>query len=54
MDSGPFGLAHGALRITGHLERSDHGNGAINIVAGRLAALRVASQPDRIRGRDFR
>lgn len=48
------GLAHGALRITGHLERSDRGGGAINVVAGRLAPLRVAAQPERLRGRDFR
>ena len=48
-----IGLAYGALRITGHLERSDHGDGAINIVAGRLAALRVDAQPRRIRSRDF-
>jgi error-prone DNA polymerase len=47
-------LAHGALLITGHLERSDHGGGAINVVAGRLAPLRVPARPDRIRGRDFR
>jgi error-prone DNA polymerase len=47
-------LAHGALMITGHLERSDRGGGAINVVAGRLAPLRVAAQPGRIRGRDFR
>jgi error-prone DNA polymerase len=49
-----IGLTHGALRITGHVERSDHGGGAINIVAGRLAPLRVAAQPEHIRGRDFR
>jgi error-prone DNA polymerase len=48
------GLAHGALRITGHLERSDHGGGALNVVAGRLAPLRVEAHPDRLRGRDFR
>jgi error-prone DNA polymerase len=48
------GLAHGALRITGHLERSDHGGGALNVVAGRLAPLRVEAKPERIRGRDFR
>jgi error-prone DNA polymerase len=48
------GLAHGALRITGSLERSDHGGGAINIVAGRLEPLRVAAQPAHLRGRDFR
>jgi error-prone DNA polymerase len=47
-------LNHGALRITGHLERSDHGAGAINIVAGRLEPLRVAAQPSNLRGRDFR
>jgi hypothetical protein len=28
--------------------------GALNIVAGRLAALRVTAQPGRIRSRDFR
>jgi error-prone DNA polymerase len=44
----------GALRIIGHLERSDHGRGSINIVAGRLEPLRVAAQPERMRGRDFR
>jgi error-prone DNA polymerase len=49
-----IGLTHGALRITGHVERSDHGGGAINIVAGRLAPLRVPAQPGHIRGRDFR
>ncbi|HEV2344608.1 MAG TPA: error-prone DNA polymerase [Actinocrinis sp.] len=77
-----IGLAHGALRITGSLERSDHTDsdsagsdsagsdsadsdradsgragrrgGAINIVAGRLAPLRVAAQPEHLRGRDFR
>ncbi|MBR7831212.1 error-prone DNA polymerase [Actinospica sp. MGRD01-02] len=49
-----IGLMHGALRITGSLERSDHGGGALNIVAGRLAPLRVAAQPSRLRGRDFR
>ncbi|MBS2964087.1 hypothetical protein KGA66_13600 [Actinocrinis puniceicyclus] len=48
------GLAHGALRITGHLERSDGRGGALNIVAGRLAPLRVAAQPGNLRGRDFR
>ena len=48
------GLAHGALRITGSLERSDHGGGALNIVAGRLEPLRVAAQPAQLRGRDFR
>jgi hypothetical protein len=32
----------GALRITGHVERSDQGGGAINIVAGCLAPLHVA------------
>jgi error-prone DNA polymerase len=48
------GLAHGALRITGHLERSDHGGGAVNIVAGRLAPFKVAAQPGHLRGRDFR
>jgi error-prone DNA polymerase len=47
-------LTHGALAVTGHLERSDHGGGAINVVAGRLAPLRVDSRPERIRGRDFR
>ena len=47
-------LAHGALRITGSLERSDHGEGAINIVAGRIAPLRVDAQPARTRRRDFR
>ena len=47
-------LAHGALRITGSLERSDHGDGAINVVAGRIAPLRVEAQPQRLRGRDFR
>jgi len=47
-------LAHGALRITGSLERSDHGDGAINIVAGRIAPLRVDAQPARTRRRDFR
>jgi error-prone DNA polymerase len=55
-----IGLAHGALRITGHLERSDRSTdadprgGALNVVAGRLAALRVTAQPGRIRSRDFR
>ena len=49
-----IGLAHGALRITGSLERSDHGGGALNVVAGRLAPLRVAAQPAHLRGRDFR
>ncbi len=49
-----IGLAHGALRITGSLERSDHGTGALNVVAGRLAPLRLAAQPANIRGRDFR
>ncbi|MGH3416115.1 MAG: OB-fold nucleic acid binding domain-containing protein, partial [Actinocrinis sp.] len=49
-----IGLAHGALRITGSLERSDHGGGALNIVAGRLAPLRLSAQPANIRGRDFR
>ncbi len=49
-----IGLAHGALRVTGSLERSDHGGGALNIVAGRLAPLRVAAQPANLRGRDFR
>jgi error-prone DNA polymerase len=44
----------GALRVTGHLERSDHGGGAINIVAGRLAPLRLTGQPGHLRGRDFR
>jgi error-prone DNA polymerase len=53
------GLAHGALRITGSLERSDRTDadprgGALNIVAGRLAALRVTAQPGRLRSRDFR
>jgi error-prone DNA polymerase len=47
-------LAHGALRITGSLERSDHGDGAINVIAGRIAPLRVVAQPARLRGRDFR
>ena len=57
-------LSNGALRITGRLERADRGGGmdgdggkenkAINIVAGRLAPLHVAAQPDRLRGRDFR
>jgi error-prone DNA polymerase len=47
-------LAHGALRITGSLERSDHGDGAINIVAGRIAALRVEAQPRNVHRRDFR
>jgi error-prone DNA polymerase len=47
-------LSCGALRITGHLERSDHGGGAINIVAGRLAPLRLTARPDRLRSRDFR
>jgi error-prone DNA polymerase len=47
-------LAHGALCITGSLERSDHGTGAINIVAGRIAPLRVEAQPGRTRRRDFR
>jgi error-prone DNA polymerase len=74
-----IGLSHGALRITGSLERSDSADsdrvdsgradseradseradseprgGAINIVAGRLAPLRVAAQPGHLRGRDFR
>jgi len=44
----------GALRIIGHLERSDHGAGSINIVAGRLEPLRVEAQPAHMRGRDFR
>jgi error-prone DNA polymerase len=47
-------LAHGALLITGSLERSDHGEGAINVVAGRLAPLRAAAQPEGTRRRDFR
>ncbi|HTJ69974.1 MAG TPA: error-prone DNA polymerase [Actinospica sp.] len=51
-------LAHGALRITGHLERAerdgDKQNKAINVVAARLAPLRVDAQPDRLKGRNFR
>ncbi|HEX4788145.1 MAG TPA: OB-fold nucleic acid binding domain-containing protein, partial [Actinospica sp.] len=47
-------LTCGALRIIGHLERSDHGAGSINVVAGRLEPLRVAAQPARMRGRDFK
>jgi len=47
-------LAHGALLITGTLERSERDGGAVNVVAGRLAPLRVAAQPGRVRGRDFR
>jgi len=47
-------LNHAGLRIIGRLERSDHGKGAINIVAVRLEPLRVAAQPERMRGRDFR
>ncbi len=53
------GLSYGALRITGSLERSDRTGsdprgGALNVVAGRLAPLRVAAQPGHLRGRDFR
>jgi error-prone DNA polymerase len=53
------GLMHGALRITGSLERSNRtpsnpDGGALNVVAGRLAPLRVAAQPANLRGRDFR
>ena len=44
-------LTYGALRIIGHLERSDHGKGSINIIAGRLSRLNVSS-PDR--SRNFR
>ncbi|WP_349259559.1 error-prone DNA polymerase [Actinospica sp.] len=51
-------LSHGALRITGHLERAerdgDKESKAINLVAGRLAPLRVDAQPDRLKGRNFR
>ncbi|HEV2639329.1 MAG TPA: DNA polymerase III subunit alpha [Actinocrinis sp.] len=47
-------LAYGALLVTGSLERSDHGGGALNVVAGRLAPLRAAGQPERTRRRDFR
>lgn len=47
-------LTCGALRIIGHLERSDHGKGSINIVAGRLEPLRAQAQPSHLRGRDFR
>jgi error-prone DNA polymerase len=47
-------LTCGALRIIGHLERSDHGEGSINVVAGRLEPLRVAAQPARLRSRDFK
>ena len=47
-------LTYGALRIIGHLERSDHGKGSINIIAGRLEPLRVEAQPSKMRGRDFR
>jgi error-prone DNA polymerase len=47
-------LAHGALLITGSVERSEHGSGALSVVAGRLEPLYLAAQPDRIRGRDFR
>jgi error-prone DNA polymerase len=48
------GLNHAGLRILGRLERSDHGEGSINIVAVRLEPLQVAGQPERMRGRDFR
>jgi error-prone DNA polymerase len=47
-------LGHAGLRISGRLERSDHGRGAINIVAVRLEPLRLDAQPERMRGRDFR
>jgi error-prone DNA polymerase len=47
-------LTYGALLITGSLERSDQGAGAINVVAGHLAALRGTAQPERMRRRDFR
>lgn len=47
-------LAHGALLITGSLERSDHGEGAINVVAGRIAPLRADAHPEGTRRRDFR
>jgi error-prone DNA polymerase len=47
-------LTHGALLITGSLERSDHGAGAINVVAGRIEPLRAEAQPGRMRRRDFR
>jgi error-prone DNA polymerase len=47
-------LGCGALRVIGHLERSDHGEGSINLVAGRLEPLRVEAQPAKMRGRDFR
>ena len=47
-------LTHGALRITGHMERSDPEGGAINIVAGHIAPLRLDAQPGHLRGRDFR
>ncbi len=46
-------LGCGALRVIGHLERSDHGEGSINLVAGRLEPLRVDAQPPKMRGRDF-
>ncbi len=48
------GLNHAALRIIGRLERSDHGKGAINVVAARLEPLIVDAQPEKMRGRDFR
>jgi error-prone DNA polymerase len=48
------GLNHAALRIIGRLERSDHGKGAINVVAARLEPLIVEAQPEKMRGRDFR
>ena len=47
-------LTYGALLITGSLERSNEGEGAINVVAGHLAALRGTAQPERMRRRDFR
>jgi error-prone DNA polymerase len=47
-------LTHGALRITGHMERSAPDGGAINIVAGHIAPLRLDAQPGHLRGRDFR
>jgi hypothetical protein len=47
-------LGHAGLRISGRLERSEHGRGAINIVAVRLDPLRLDAQPEGMRGRDFR
>jgi error-prone DNA polymerase len=47
-------LTHGALRITGHLERSEPNGGAINVIAGHIAPLRLDAQPGHLRSRDFR